>query len=66
MKNTILFDKVCIALFAALGIAALCGVFFAGAWWHIGTALICFAVAKAAKSEVDEDKEDPYIEEARS
>jgi hypothetical protein len=38
-------------LFFALFFAALVGI-FGGAWWHIGTAAICYTVFKALRKEI--------------
>ena len=46
MKNLIYtLDKAQAVAFGLLGLGCLYGVIFKGAWWHIGTAVICAALA---------------------
>lgn len=51
MKIQIKIDCVFAVLFFALFVAALVGI-FGGAWWHIGTAAICYAVVKALRKDI--------------
>lgn len=46
MKNLIYtLDKAQAVAFALVGLVAIYGVIAKGAWWHIGTAVICAAMA---------------------
>jgi len=38
-------------VFAVLGAACLAGIILAGAWWHIGSFAICYAMFNAYESE---------------
>lgn len=51
MKTQIKIDAVFAALFFALFFAALVGI-FGGAWWHIGTAVICHTIFAALRKEI--------------
>lgn len=50
MKIQIKIDCVFAVLFFALFVAALVGI-FGGAWWHIGTAVICYTIFAALRKE---------------
>ena len=46
MKSIIYtLGKIQTLAFAVLGLGAICGAIFKGAWWHISTAVICAAMA---------------------
>ena len=51
MKTQITINTIFAALFFALFFAALVGI-FGGAWWHIGTAAICYTVFAALRKEI--------------
>ncbi len=51
MKTQITIDIVFAILFFALFVAALVGI-FCGAWWHIGTAAICYTIFKYLRKEI--------------
>ena len=51
MKTQITIDIIFAVLFFALFVAALAGI-FGGAWWHIGTAVICYTIFKALRKEI--------------
>ena len=51
MKTQITIDTIFAALFFALFVAALVGI-FGGAWWHIGTAVICYTIFAALRKEI--------------
>lgn len=51
MKIQITIDTILAVLFFALFVAALVGI-FGGAWWHIGTAAICYTVFAALRKEI--------------
>lgn len=44
-------NKISKFIWAGLGIGSLCGVIFAGAWWHLLTAGVCLAMYLTFKSE---------------
>ena len=50
MKNQITINTIFAALFFALFVAALVGI-FRGAWWHIGTAAISYTMFAALRKE---------------
>ncbi|MBQ8958863.1 MAG: hypothetical protein IJ057_10290 [Bacteroidales bacterium] len=56
-KLTCASDKALAVAFGLLGLGCIYGVIFKGAWWHIGTAAICAAMAVALwkTSIVDEN-----------
>lgn len=61
MKNLIYtLDKAQAVAFGLLGLGCIYGVIAKGAWWHIGTAVICAAMAVALwkSAIVDEDEVD--------
>lgn len=51
MKTQITINTIFAALFFALFIAALVGI-FGGAWWHIGTAAISYTIFAALRKEI--------------
>ena len=53
-------DKAQAVAFALVGLVAIYGAIAKGAWWHIGTAVICIAVAFAHLKDAigNEDEED--------
>lgn len=51
MKTQITIDIIFAALFFALFVVALVGI-FRGAWWHIGTAAICYTIFAALRKEI--------------
>lgn len=51
MRTQILINTIFAALFFALFFAALFGI-FGGAWWHIGTAVICYTIFAALRKEI--------------
>lgn len=51
MKTQITINTIFAALFFALFVAALVGV-FRGAWWHIGTAVISYTIFAALRKEI--------------
>lgn len=53
MDNELTYHKIAGGMWAALGAACLGGVLFAGAWWHLGTAAICWLFYRIHKSESD-------------
>lgn len=57
-KILITIDTIFAILFFVLFVAALVGI-FRGAWWHIGTAAICYIIFTMLRKEVkqcqDED-----------
>ena len=53
MENEITYHKIAGGMWAALGAACLGGVLFAGAWWHLGTAAICWLFYRSHKAESD-------------
>ena len=57
MKTQITINTIFTALFFALFIAALFGV-FSGAWWHIGTAAISYTIFKALRKEIKKCREE--------
>jgi hypothetical protein len=44
-KLTYTLDKAQVIAFTVVGLAALYGAIAKGAWWHIGTAVICAVMA---------------------
>ena len=61
MKNLIYtLDKARAVAFGLLGLGCIYGVIAKGAWWHIGTAVICAAMAFAHLKDaiVNEGEED--------
>ena len=58
MKTQIIIDIIFAVLFFALFVVALVGV-ARGAWWHVGTAVVCFAMFAIFRKELkkcrDED-----------
>lgn len=57
MKTQITIDIIFAVLFFALFVAALVGI-FRGAWWHIGTAVICHTIFKALRKEIKQCREE--------
>ena len=57
MKTQITIDILFAVLFFALFVAALVGI-FGGAWWHIGTAAICYTVYRALINEIQSCREE--------
>ena len=53
MKTQITINTIFAALFFALFVAALVGI-FGGAWWHIGTAAICYIIFAALRKEIQQ------------
>ena len=51
MKIQITINTIFAALSFVLFVAALVGI-FGGAWWHIGTAAICYTVFAALRKEI--------------
>ena len=51
MKTQITLDIIFAVLFLALFVAALVGI-FGGAWWHIGTAAICYTIFAVLRKEI--------------
>jgi hypothetical protein len=41
-------------VFAVLGAACLAGIILAGAWWHIGSLVICYFMFNAYDSEEED------------
>ena len=58
MKNILIYiiDRIQACAFGSLALLAAYGVIFKGAWWHIGTVLICIAVAKASLADARKEK----------
>lgn len=56
MKIKITINTIFAVLFAMVFVFALVGI-FRGAWWHIGTAAICFIIFAALRKE-DEQCQD--------
>ena len=54
MEHEAIYHKTTKWIWAALGAACLAGAIFAGAWWHLATAGICYVMYSAHKSESDE------------
>ena len=50
MKTQITIDVFFAVLFFVLFVAALVGI-FGGAWWHIGTAVICYTIFATLRKE---------------
>ena len=50
MKTQIIIDTIFAALFFAVFVAALVGI-FCGAWWHIGTAAISYTIFAALRKD---------------
>lgn len=53
MKTQIIIDIFFAVLFFALFVATLFGI-FGDAWWHIGTAAICYTIFKALRKEINQ------------
>ena len=54
-------DKAQAVAFALVGLVAIYGAIFKGAWWHIGTAVICAAMAVAMwKAAIVDECEPDY------
>lgn len=51
MKIQITIDTIFAVLFLALFVVALVGI-FRGAWWHIGTAVICYTIFAVLRKEI--------------
>lgn len=51
MKTQIILDIIFAVLFFVLFVAVLVGI-LGGAWWHIGTAVICHTIFKALRKEI--------------
>ena len=51
METQITINTIFAALFFAVFIAALVGI-FGGAWWHIGTAAISYTIFAALRKEI--------------
>ena len=51
MKTQIIIDTIFAALFFAVFVAALVGI-FCGAWWHIGTAAISYTIFATLRKEI--------------
>lgn len=47
-------DVVFAVLFGLLGVVALTGVLFCGAWWHLGTIVACSALVWILGREANE------------
>ena len=63
MKNLIYkLDKALAIAFTVLGLGALYGVIAKGAWWHIGTMVICAVMAVALWNDEIVDEGDPDYE----
>ena len=63
MKNLIYtLDKAQAVAFGLLGLGCLYGVIFKGAWWHIGTAVICAAMAVALAKDAIANEDEPDLE----
>lgn len=56
MKTQITIDIVLAVLFFALFVVALVGI-VCGAWWHIGTTVICYTIFAALRKERKEIKQ---------
>lgn len=48
--------KVAVIIFVILGLTALVGALFAGAWWHYFTAVICGIMTLACIAEIKRNK----------
>lgn len=57
MKTQITIDIIFAVLFFAVFIAELVGI-FGGAWWHIGTAAICYTIFAALRKEIKQCREE--------
>ena len=57
MKTQITINTIFAALFFALFVAALVGV-FRGAWWHIGMAAICYTIFATLRKEIKRCREE--------
>ena len=63
MKNLIYtLDKAQAVAFGLLGLGCLYGVIFKGAWWHIGTAVICAVMAVALAKDAIANEDEPDLE----
>ena len=63
MKNLIYtLDKAQAVAFALVGLGCIYGVIAKGAWWHIGTAAICAAMAVTLWTDDIVDEDDPDYE----
>ena len=62
MRHNLIYinDMIWTFIFEGLAFACLFGAIAKGAWWHIGTAVICIAVAFAHLKDAigNEDEED--------
>ncbi len=57
MKNLIYtLDKAQAVAFGLLGLGCIYGVIAKGAWWHIGTMLMCLAIAAASWEDAKKEK----------
>lgn len=55
-------DKAQAVAFALVGLVAIYGAIFKGAWWHIGTAVICAALAVGLWNDAIVDESEPDYE----
>ena len=63
MENlTYTVGKIQAFAFAVLGLGAIYGAIFKGAWWHIGTAVICAIMAVALWNDEIVDESEPDYE----
>lgn len=57
MKTQIIINTIFAALFFALFVVALVGI-FRGAWWHIGTATISYIIFAVLRKEIKQCREE--------
>ena len=58
MKTQITIDTIFAVLFFVLFVASLVSVVLHGAWWHIGTAVICYIIFEAFRKEIKKCREE--------
>ena len=55
-KSMYMLDKIYAYAFGLMAGLAAYGAIFKGAWWHIGTMLMCLAIAAASWEDAKKEK----------
>lgn len=54
-RAMVLIDMIQTVMFGAMAVTALVGAVVYKAWWHLGTAAICAAIAKASYDDIKKE-----------
>lgn len=59
MKHSLIYeiDMVQVCVFGAFALVCIIGAIANAAWWHIGTAAICAALARASLADAKKEEE---------